>query len=150
MKKIILFIIPISLGLILESCKKDEPTPQQTPTEPQPTLTTYNDFVIIANQPMDSVVLTNTTNGMTEHITADVTAITCNAVESDLSKFHLTNSASTGNQISVTVYHSAFTWGGLPITRFLANANTDLCDEFGGNNLQTANGNSTTFTFTAQ
>lgn len=145
-----LFLAAVLLAVTFTSCKKDEPTQQQTPTEPQPTVTTYNDFIIIADQPMDSVVLTNTTSGTTEHITANVTAITCNGVESDLSKFHLTNSASTGNTITVTVYHSAFTFGGLPITRFLANSNTDLCDEFGGNNLQTSNGNSTTFTFTAQ
>lgn len=146
--KSLLSAIAIGAIAFLYSCEDEPISPNPTP-EPEPTVVTYNDFVVNADQPMDSVVFTNVTDGVTEHIAVTASMVTCQSVESNLSKFHLTHSASTGDSIVVKVYHNEYTWGALPIVRFLANSSTVICDEVGGSIVQTSNGNSTTMTFTA-
>lgn len=143
MKKL-LFLL--AFAVVLTACKKEnEPNPQLPQNN-----ASYSDFVVMADYQMDSVVFVNTTDGITEHIIPSVSSITCNSTTLQLSEFNLSHSPETGDVITITLYHNSWTFGNLPITDFLANSNTDRCEEFGGNSgRQTNTGNSTTYTFTA-
>jgi hypothetical protein len=142
------FLFAIIIAFAFTSCKKETVTP---PPVPQPIATTYDGFKVVSSEVMDSVVITNTTTGLTEHITANVSSLVCSSVTYNLSEFPLTNQLSSGDVVTVTLYHSAWTWGNLPFTDFTSNSTTDNCEAFGGNSgRQTSSGNSTTFTFTSE
>lgn len=144
MKKII-FLFAILLGFA--SCNKEviEPTPNPTA---QSNGSTFDKYVVIADISMDSVVFENTTAGTSEVVTAIVSTINCGS-NKPLSEFPLTTAVSSGDVCTVTIYHNNFTFGNAPISEFVANSSTVLCDELGGNSgNQTSSGNNTTLNFT--
>lgn len=145
--KQLIFLFAIAFGFTFTSCKKETPQPQPQPQIQTPT-TQYDKLVVMSTEYMDSVVVTNVSKDTTEHLLPTFSVLQC-GLDYNLSLFSLSSSASEGDTISVTIYHSAYTFGALLITLFVANDNTVLCDNIGGNNYQTSSGGSSTFTFTA-
>jgi hypothetical protein len=139
--KQLIFIFAILLGFT--SCKKEVVEP--TPTPPSTQNTSYDKFVITHQTGLvtDSIVFENSTAGTAETIPANISSINC-GTDKVLAEFPLSSSPSSGDEITVTIYHNSYTWGSVAISDFLANSTTVLCDEIGGNSGNQLSSGSTT------
>ena len=148
--KNILFLLALIVSFA--SCKKEniEPTPEPTA---QTSNESFDKYVVVHQSgfDLDSAVIQNTTTGTSETVTANISSIDCGVSTDVLVEFPLSSTASSGDILTVTIYHNSFTWGGVSISDFLANSSTVLCDELGGNSgNQLSSGTSTVLNFSVE
>lgn len=147
MKNLILVLVGMVM-VFTTSCEKEEVVQPQ----PQPIVVQggdYDKYVLMADMAMgtDSIRINNITKNVTEVFTDAPSEYLCSGITSHLHTCNLSNTMDIGDVVSVTFYHSGFTWGGLTYVSLPFNDNLVVCDEVGSNTRQTDNGGSTTIQF---